>query len=1494
MPQVWQVRSLPGVLPSHATTSRGRAGVSPQGSLRSNQKVEKGSQSHRLRLHRVGRRRCGQHYFGHRAGGKLKRVGGRSVSSARRGLTDTSKVFNTSTDQAQRSNIPNLIPHAPSSVPSTSSDSSWLRTPPLEERPPQTRQESRPSLKPQGAPQRVPPSRKQVRFAEPEKEPIEIVDLRRAISTVDRQRLFELVVAIEKKSEEQEDLQQVSDLTALLDDGSSINVMPLQVYKSMAGSLGPLTPSKVMARLADGMVRKSEGTVQTSVTVGKCSPVPAEVEVLDTTGDNFKLLLGRPWKTAARCIHFYELDTVYFPTEAGGWHRVSSSQVELAGVPLPATPLRAVSAINAMDEGRFEMAQDLIGLEQGAPVDGTVIQSVQLLLDDVRRETDPIEELLTPFVRDASAETVAGGKPQEDYLPSLQEASELENLRNVLPIKPQDKGHDAARATRREKFGPRFVRPAGQSSLADKRTALQNVLSESCAPTLTWAQRTHFLEMAMANPEAWALGLQDCRYQKAVLCDPQLEPGTKPLRLAKRTALSPPQKAWLHDRVRTLIKHGLILQIPESQVEWVSDVKIVPKDRKFDSNINIEHLRAQAHNALVNAGLEKGPRIDVPERPVQEKRENQWRLVHNYAPLNTTMRNASFPPGDIDVKTAKLARKRLESRMDGLAGFMTLLQMPKGVIYSCFEVEDMGYFGYRFMPFGYKIGPSSYQRFATEVFGDMLDLDWDFWMDDIGGGHHSYEAHFRWLQKIIERAADSGFTLSIGKCQFFADEVTFCGQNISHEGVQVDPGRVAAILDWPTPTTVHDVIQFKATCPYMRNKIPGFAAIAAPLDVLTRGVKVPRADTKLLQQANGKWISVPRFGAVRQAMQSTGLNWTKTKEEAFLKLKAALTNAHVLRGPRYDGTPFVVECDWSSEAMGAALLQKDIAQPRTYPIAYASKRCTDAEAKYSPHVGELAAAKWALGKFAKFTFGQPVELVTDCKALRDVLSSSNMPAAHARWREDILMHDIVRVTQRVGTSHTLAHGLSHRPADADPSKAPDKALGASIKAAHHAIGRSSGSALLNLITSNGNMLHLLERFESDKLGPTVRFLVLAKVPSSSDLPEQTTLRWRARSLYVDFEEGKVWHQERRGPSTEAITQQEGRAELARLHSEEGHFSRDLLIAAARKKYFWPTVREDAEKVVRHCEPCQLQGPRHQNTLSQPISYVEPMQFWAADFLSLPQSGKFKKVLVIADYGSRFIWTFLCAHKRGQDVLHALSHLRDRWTLPAVIITDNGSHFDNADVGDWLQEHHVQHRLSPSYAPWVNGLVERDNGLIVQMLRKLSTERLLDKWPNLIGEVTSDLNHRLVPAIGYSPAQILFGLTPRSSPLEASDDPGDPDEDNSTLHLALLDSIRWDASTALANQQLKQKSRHNLRVRQLELKAGDLVLKHESWLRSQWSNKLHPRWSGPYKVKESFRNSAVIEDLDSGQQVGGRVHLKRLKRFFPSDVEPRSTQRHSSA
>jgi hypothetical protein len=102
---------------------------------------------------------------------------------------------------------------------------------------------------------------------------------------------------------------------------------------------------------------------------------------------------------------------------------------------------------------------------------------------------------------------------------------------------------------------------------------------------------------------------------------------------------------------------------------------------------------------------------------------------------------------------------------------------------------------------------------------------------------------------------------------------------------------------------------------------------------------------------------------------------------------------------------------------------------KLHPIAYASKRTSPAEARYQPFLLEFAALKFCLDKFDDIVWGFPVEIETDCQALRDVMLSDNLNATHARWRDGVLSHQIVDVRHIPGRINLVGDGLSRKDED---------------------------------------------------------------------------------------------------------------------------------------------------------------------------------------------------------------------------------------------------------------------------------------------------------------------------------------------------------------------------------------------------------------------------------------------------------------------------------
>lgn len=118
--------------------------------------------------------------------------------------------------------------------------------------------------------------------------------------------------------------------------------------------------------------------------------------------------------------------------------------------------------------------------------------------------------------------------------------------------------------------------------------------------------------------------------------------------------------------------------------------------------------------------------------------------------------------------------------------------------------------------------------------------------------------------------------------------------------------------------------------------------------------------------------------------------WTDESEEAFNKLKLALTSAPILALPDLQ-QPFVIETDASGIGIGAVLHQK------RHLIAYFSKKLAPRVQKKSAYFLEMLAVTEAIGKFWYYLLGPKFIIRTDQKSLRSLLDQSLQTPYQQKW-----------------------------------------------------------------------------------------------------------------------------------------------------------------------------------------------------------------------------------------------------------------------------------------------------------------------------------------------------------------------------------------------------------------------------------------------------------------------------------------------------------------
>jgi len=948
-----------------------------------------------------------------------------------------------------------------------------------------------------------------------------------------------------------------------------------------------------------------------------------------------------------------------------------------------------------------------------------------------------------------------------------------------------------------------------------------------------------------------------------------------------------------------MLEAGICEPIDAKDVKCVSPITLAVKAHS-SSGLTMDELCQRLNQECEQVGIDQpfiGPQPTSPTshdsvdaNPAPQK----FRVCTNYKKLNEVTQVLPMPQGDIRTKQQAVSGHRWISLFDFAAGFYAVEIAEESRPYTAFYVENRGYFVYRRMPFGLTGAPSYFNEVTAKALHGLVGTMLQLFVDDGAMAGDIFADKLANLRTFFTRCREEHLSLSPQKSKLFMSEVVFAGERVGTNGIRGDLAKLTAVVNWQRPTTIQNLEAFLGLTGYFRPLIKNYCLLEKPLKDLANTLVVPAGGGKQ---------------AYRNAARTHRLQdqWTAAHDKAFVTLKVALTSAPVVKGPKYDGSAFIVTTDGCKDGFAGILSQRfswedkrGAVHTRIHPIAFASKRTSDSESRYQPYLLEFAALKFSLDKFSDVVGGYPVEIETDCKALRDTIINNKLNATHARWLDGIMGHHIIDCRHRPGHQNQAADGISRQFTDS-PQMQGDGHDWTVDPGWEANMGLSYDIWTTQLDSEQTN---LRERFANEPV-----FLDVIDAMNNVDHGKRVRDKRRARHRMLGYqiEDGRLYRigdgkSTRARPRLECVTREEA-VELARIeHEKGGHFGRDLIKISLLDRICSPRLDKSIVTAIVECGRCKGFGGSHLAALLEPITRRHPWELMVGDYMSMPVGkGGFHTIGLFMDVYSQKIFGFkFTTYGSTATTIASLNRIRQMYRMPEVFMADGGSHFAGTAVGEWCLGHNSRYQQVAAYSPWVNGLLEGTNGKLLSRLKRLCAPNLGEDewakitkfedlpavWPDHFDTAIEHLNHRILPAYKFSPDELCLGTVVNTSETPITVSSEELAEASIAIQNEYVAQQNLDAYSHILDHANKRKAAFDKKVLAsrdgvIKYKKGDLVQIRDSKLDFTLTTeaKLLPRWGAPHRVVDCIRNSYRLQTIQ-GLPVSGVVSARRLRRFIP--------------
>jgi transposase InsO family protein len=344
----------------------------------------------------------------------------------------------------------------------------------------------------------------------------------------------------------------------------------------------------------------------------------------------------------------------------------------------------------------------------------------------------------------------------------------------------------------------------------------------------------------------------------------------------------------------------------------------------------------------------------------------------------------------------------------------------------------------------------------------------------------------------------------------------------------------------------------------------------------------------------------------------------------------------------------------------------------------------------------------------------------------------------------------------------------------------------------------------------------------------------------------------------------------------------------------GHFKTSKTYDSIRRHFYWPGMFRHVQRYVKTCDLCQKNSAPNQHPPGLLMPLEIPTSRWTDiamdDIVGLPatSSGHDAILTVIDRFSHRARFIPHHSTDTAKDLAQLfLDNVATQFGFPSRIVSDRDTRFTSKFWNSFLNLLQMESKMSVARHQQTDGLAERTNRTIEDILRNFST--YTNDWDTTLSLAEFAYNRAMHSTIGMAPFEADLGRLPHSPlvytrlKLEACPTPSTQEFVENLEHTRNLvyDLIR--------DAQDRQKRYADTKRRDLRFQKGEKVLLNRNFLtvdhyRQQHRQKLLPRWIGPFEIVAVVGPLSYRLKMPVNSKAHDVFHVSALKPYHEPDMD----------